>query len=143
MKSSFIRVVLSATFLLVLLFTATTEAQATVRRVPADYATIQQAINASVDGDTVLVAPGTYSGEIDIIFKAITVTSEAGPDLTVLDGGGGGAVFVVRFGESSGTLSGFTIRNGGFGVSSSFSSSVIRGNIIHNNSSAVLVPLRF
>jgi polygalacturonase len=28
--------------------------------VPADFATIQAAINASADGDTVLVTPGTY-----------------------------------------------------------------------------------
>jgi hypothetical protein len=82
-KLSFIRAVLSATFLLVVSIGAKIEAQGTVRRVPADYPAIQQAINASVSGDTVLVAPGTYFGEIDIFTKAITVTSEAGPDLTV------------------------------------------------------------
>ena len=134
MKHSFIRCVLSATFLLVLLLAVKVEAQATIRRVPADYPTIQQAINASVDGDTVLVAPGTYFGQIDILTKTVTLTSEAGPDLTVLDGGL--AQYVVHFGESSGTLSGFTVQNGLFGVSSIFSSAVIRGNIIQNNYAA-------
>jgi len=41
--------------------------------VPADYPTIQEAINTSVNGDTVLVAPGTYVENIDFVGKAIIV----------------------------------------------------------------------
>jgi len=45
--------------------------------VPRDYPTIQAAVNAAVDGDEVIVAPGTYTGEgnrdIDFLGKAITV----------------------------------------------------------------------
>jgi len=59
-KSS-VRVVMSFTFLLILLMAASIEAQATIRRVPADYPSIQQAINASVSSDTVLVAPELMS----------------------------------------------------------------------------------
>jgi hypothetical protein len=33
---------------------------ATIINIPADWSTIQQGIDASVDGDTVLVQPGTY-----------------------------------------------------------------------------------
>ncbi|MDP7609451.1 MAG: S-layer protein, partial [Candidatus Marinimicrobia bacterium] len=33
---------------------------ATTINIPSDYTTIQEGLNASVDGDTVLVAQGTY-----------------------------------------------------------------------------------
>ena len=33
---------------------------ATTINIPADYSTIQEGVDASVDGDTVLVAPGIY-----------------------------------------------------------------------------------
>jgi len=49
-------------------------AQATIN-VPGDQATIQGAINAANNGDTVLVAPGTYFENVNFNGKAITVTS--------------------------------------------------------------------
>ena len=36
------------------------------------FATIQAAINAASAGDTILVAPGTYSGFVDVT-KAVTI----------------------------------------------------------------------
>ena len=61
----------------------------TVRRVPADYPTIQSAIDASAPYDTIVVAPGTYSGEgninIEFFGKPLTVRSESGPEVTVID----------------------------------------------------------
>ena len=56
---------------------------------PADFAAIQAAIDDSNDGDTVLVADGTYTGDgnrdIDFHGKAITVKSENGPESCIID----------------------------------------------------------
>lgn len=108
-------------------------------RVPADIATIQQAIDVAVGGDTVLVAAGTYVENITFRGKPITVQSEQGPDVTVIDGGGVGSVVTFSSGETrSAVLRGFTIRNGlnsfnGGGVLIQNSSPTIVGNTIVNN----------
>jgi len=48
----------------------------TTRRVPADYATIQAAVDAATAGDTVLVSPGSYGESVNLRGKAILVKSE-------------------------------------------------------------------
>ncbi len=86
-----------------------------------DYPTIQAAINAAQDGDTVLVADGTYTGDgnrdIDFKGKAITVRSANGPENCIIDCQGTeadshrGFKFHSSEDESS-ILIGFTITNG-------------------------------
>ena len=114
-------------------------AHAATIRVPADAATIQQAIDAAAAGDTVLVAPGTYVERITFRGKAITVESEQGPEVTIIDGNRAGSVVTFAGGETrSAVLRGFTVRNGannfsGGGVLIQFSSPSIVGNWIVNN----------
>ncbi len=125
-------------------FALSAEAQTTIR-VPLNYPTIQAAINAAANGDTVLVAPGTYVENINFSGKAITVTSEGGPEVTLIDGNQADSVvkFISAEGRSS-VLSGFTVLNGrsgfdtpGFGSGGGIwiknSSPTIAGNIIANN----------
>ncbi len=90
-------------------------AQQTIH-VPADQPTIQAGINAANNGDTVLVSPGTYNENINFNGKAITVTSSAGPTLTVINGGykpGQATVTFANKEKSTSVISNFTITGGG------------------------------
>jgi hypothetical protein len=57
---------------------------ARIIHIPGDEATIQDAINSAVNGDTILVEPGIYRVNLDFGGKAILLTSSAGPSLTEL-----------------------------------------------------------
>ncbi|MCH7702628.1 MAG: hypothetical protein IID37_13170, partial [Planctomycetes bacterium] len=88
-------------------------AWAEVINVPGDFATIQAAIDAAINGDEVVVAADTYVENVDFLGKDITVrsTDPLDPDVvgtTIIDGGGIGTVVVLSTGE----ISGFTITGG-------------------------------
>jgi len=118
-------------------------ADAATIHVPTDYPTIQAAINAAANGDTVQVAPGTYHENINFMGKAITVISTGGPQTTIIDGGQAGPVVTVDTGEGlASVLNGFTIQNGfgtpnsgydGGGILIRGSSPTIINNIIAHN----------
>jgi len=81
--------------------------------VPDHFARIQDAIDASANGDTVFVKPGLYSENLDFKGKAISLLSTGGAAVTFLDGGKAGSVVTFQSGEGADSiLSGFTIRNG-------------------------------
>jgi parallel beta-helix repeat protein len=100
------------------LFIVVSSLSAATIQVPSDHLHIQDAIDAAANGDTVLVAPGTYVENIDFLGKAITVASESGPLVTVLDGGDpvepkyGCAAKFVSGEKPDSVLEGFTITNG-------------------------------
>jgi len=114
--------------------------------VPDDYQTIQGAIDASNNGDSVIVRPGAYVENIDFKGKAIQLKSEMGPEVTVIDGSQSGSV--VHFQNNEGNdsiLEGFTLTNGsgtysyvksvyaGGGILCDVSSPTITGNVISEN----------
>ena len=83
------------------------------------FCVIQQAINASANGDEIIVQPGTYLGSINFLGKAIIVRSTDPNDpavvaSTILEGtGSSGSVVTFNSGETAmSVLSGVTIRNG-------------------------------
>ena len=61
-------------------------AVADVIEVPGHHPTIQEAIDAAGNGDTIEVAPDTYTERIDFLGKAITLRSTDGPEVTIIDG---------------------------------------------------------
>ncbi len=101
---------------LVLIAGARTEGA--TRRVPADFPTIQLAIDASeTSGDTVLVSPGTYVENIEILHKDIVLLSAEGPEITIIDGSQpsnpdtASVAFLLGVGIG-GKTEGFTMRGG-------------------------------
>ncbi len=77
----------------IVLLTPGSAVRAAELHVPEDYETIQAAIDAAGDGDVVIIADGTYTGDgnrdLDFAGKAITVRSASGdPALCVIDGQG-------------------------------------------------------
>ncbi len=66
-----------------------TTAHATVLHVPAQYLSIQPALNAASPGDTVQVGPGVYTGgqnkNLHFDGKPLLLRSTAGADATVID----------------------------------------------------------
>ncbi|MCP4710878.1 MAG: DUF1565 domain-containing protein, partial [Planctomycetes bacterium] len=100
------------------------------------------AIDASFDGDTVLVADDIYTGtgnrDLDFMRKAILLQSENGPAGCIIDCQGAGRGFDFHSGEGKhSVLDGFTITNGlgdsGGGIACYSSSPTIRNCIISNN----------
>ncbi|MGA7238047.1 MAG: hypothetical protein WBY44_20335 [Bryobacteraceae bacterium] len=89
--------------------------------VPADHPTIQGAITSASNGDTIMVAPGTYQENLNFLGKAITVTSSGGAAVTIIDGRGTDSV--VRFGAKEGptsVLNGFTLQHGNASFNNSY-----------------------
>jgi hypothetical protein len=115
----------------------------TTFRVPTDQPTIQSAINVATNGDTVLVVLGTYVENINFKGKAITVTSESGPQVTIIDGGNAHPVVTFNSGEGRySALNGFRLQNGnsrgdvnneGGGITVHGTSPTITNNEIRNN----------
>ncbi len=137
-------------------------AGATIRPVPATYATIQQAILASVNGDTILVAPGTYFENLNFRGRNIVLTSNfyLARDTsficsTIINGSmpahaDSASCIVLNHNEdSTAIVQGFTITGGlgskwldvhgagtyreGGGILTEFASPTIRWNRIVNN----------
>ena len=116
-----------------------------VLNVPGTYPTIQAAINASANGDTVLVAPGTYFENIDFKGKLITVQSAQGTSVTTIDGGNLAPVVNFSSAETAAAvIQGFTLQHGnatgafgyeGAGVHINGASPTVAGNVITANTS--------
>ena len=85
------------------LFISVVSSQASILTVDndgsANYNNIQSALNAAVDGDTIIVADGTYTGysnrELNFYGKAVTLQSENGAENCIIDCEGQSRAFIT------------------------------------------------
>ena len=88
--------------------------------VPGDFGSIQEAIDESVNGDSIFVDPGIYFENINFNGKSIILSSRYILDsdslligTTIIDAGSDGSVVSFNSEEnSSSILQGFTLQNG-------------------------------
>jgi|GEM_PF-3148752 len=85
-------------------------AQAKRLFVPRQHRKLQAAINAASPGDTVWVAPGTYTGPF-VMKKRLVLFGEGGPSATILDGKDSVRVLHIE-GVKNAAILGFRIRGG-------------------------------
>ena len=137
---------LTITILLALALSAPASAQAPTKTlaVPSEHKTIQAAVNAASEGDTILVAAGTYRENIKL--KKGVVLRGSGARSTTIDGGGSGNV--VQGAEGS-VLEGFTITGSGsmgrsgnlmdMGISADHAPMTIANCIVSGNNGGIRV----
>jgi len=103
-----------------------------------NYTTIQEAVDTTetLDGHTIFVENGIYLEHL-VVEKSLTLRGES-KDTTIIDGSGTGAVVSLN---TSSNVTGFTIRNGEYGIQvhtsavaiPAFTGHRIEGNRIMNN----------
>ena len=131
---------------LFLSFISSTLLYSTIIQIPWDYVTIQEGIDASVDGDTVLVGEGTYFENL-VLDKEITLASHALIDdlstdwlsneninNTIISGAetptdtDQGSCLIIRDGNIAPTILGFTFEDG-IGTTMNISDCEVSGEV--------------
>ncbi len=109
-------------------------------KVPYQYSTIQSAVDAAKEGDTVLVYPGKYMENIIFRGPNITLKSAEGPAVTKISGGNLGLVMYFANRENLNMVvdgfkivKGYTNDNGGAIYIANQSSPTIKNCIIKSN----------
>jgi len=100
--------------------------------VPDNYPTIQEAINAANEGDTIFVRNGTYYEHV-VVNKTVSIVGQS-RDSTIIDGNGIGTVVIVVADNVS--FSGFTVQNGEAGLDLTGDNDNVTSSTFSSNSDA-------
>jgi hypothetical protein len=126
-------------FSLLLIFIYPLLLSAKTINVPSDFITIQSALDNAADGDTVLVAPGTYREQLKLENKTITFASHFIKaqetkfiTSTIIDGDGETVLEINNVGKET-TVVGFTIQNGDDGIYLTSKFNLLNNRIIKCN----------
>lgn len=112
--------------------------EAATLRVPQQYPSIQEAVDAAAPGDTVLVGPGRYLENL-LIRKSLVLKSVLGARLTTVDGGHiGSPVAILGTGTETVTVTGFTITGGAWLLEPTLEYPGYRGAGVYTDSSGSL-----
>ena len=118
------------------LFLATSANAATIN-VPADYTTIQAAVNAAAIGDTILVQSGTYYENVNVNKRLTLQGNDTGSGLPVVEAGGSGDAITLS--ANNCTLQDFVAMNSSsssYGIRVTSSYNTVSGNTATGNSYA-------
>ena len=105
--------------------------------VPENFATIQEAIDYSIDGDTILVSAGTYYENLNISNKTVAIIGED-KNTTILDAQQGRGIMINNIDPHNFEIHNITITNGNANDGAALylnalESAVINNCIINNN----------
>lgn len=95
---------------------------------------IQTAINSAAEGDTIVLATGTYNETISIEKGGLTIQG-SGSGSTIIDGGGGSLPVILINGAKNVTVKSLTVQNGNDGINARNGASFTIENLIIKNNS--------
>ena len=93
-----------------------------VIQVPSEAPTIQAAVDVASNGDTIILAAGTYHENTIIITKPLTIVGKDGPENTFIDGNGKTPITLEVIGSE---IRGISFKNSQYGIAVGLGSDIL------------------